>query len=709
MPNHGVFVENRLRALLKSHDADVKVVAPVPWFPFKDETFGQYGRWARVPRKERRNGIDVYHPRYFIPPKAAMHWAPSALEACLKKAIKDIIQGGWDFDFIDAHYFYPDGVAAARVADALQKPLVITARGSDITQLPTFAGPRKQIVDVANSADAIITVSEGLKEALVRLGAPPRKIETLRNGVDLDTFKPAGRERIRHAMNLDSPVIASIGHLIERKGHDIVIRALKDIPDATLLIAGEGPLRKKLEALAKSAGVAERVHFMGAVPHEQLKDIYNAADVLALASSREGWPNVLLEAMACGTPCVATFAAGGEVIRGLSAGRIVEERTPEAFSSAITGILKHPRDRAMTREYAEGYSWDETAARMSTIFSGLSERHTLNKAIASKPVKLAASEKPKLIVTVDTEEAFDWNDFDKIDYSVCDPDDIARFQDLCASLGIAPLYFLTYPLLKDDKTGAYFRALFDKDQADGGLHLHQWVTPPVADFSGKYFSFQTNLPPSLYAEKLEALADTYEAAFGVRAIAHRAGRYGIGRRDYPLLAQAGVSMDFSPSVAFDFSSAGGPDFSGYANAPFAVDGEHGKVHVTPVSGAQAIRRTRQFLSRAHYEPGLAPPARTPPAALTKPMRLSPEGASFKDLQALTRRLIADGASVITFTLHSTSLTPGANPYACTQQGVDDLLKTTKSYLAWFQREIKGECVCLRDLVELYNNSNAPRA
>lgn len=709
MPNHGVFVENRLRAFLKSYDADVKVVAPVPWFPFKGNVFGQYGRWARVPRQEARHGIDVYHPRYFIPPKAAMHWAPSALAASLKEAIKALRRNGWDLDFIDAHYFYPDGVAAAQVAHEIKKPLVITARGSDITLLPSFSGPREKIVNAANKADAIITVSEGLKEALVGLGAPLKKIQTLRNGVDLDTFKPDDRERIRRDMALDGSVIASVGHLIDRKGHDIVIEALKSISGATLLIAGEGPQRKALEALAKTAGVTDRVRFLGAVPHEQLKNIYNAADVLALASSREGWPNVLLEAMACGTPCVATKAAGREVICDPSAGRVVEERTPAAFANAISDLLQTSSDRAMTREYAKGYSWDDTVAGMKVTFDSLTERYSAHQGVACKPIKVADSKKPKMIVTVDTEESFDWNDFDTVAHSVCDPSDIARLQDLCVSLGIAPLYFLTHPLIRDEKTRAYFKTLFDARQAEGGLHLHQWVTPPAAGFTSEYFSFQTNLPPSLYAEKIKALAEAYEAAFGARAIAHRAGRYGIGRADYRLLAQAGVTMDFSPSVAFDFSSAGGPDFSGYANTPFAVQGENKTVHVTPVSGARAIRRTRRFLSRANYAPGFAAPARATFAAITKPMRLSPEGASLKDLQALTRRLIADGSPIITFTLHSTSLTPSANPYARTQKDVEKMLRTTEDYLTWFQRDIKGECVSLHGLAHLYGDSDTSLA
>lgn len=701
MPTHGVFVENRLRAYLKKYRADIKVIAPVPWFPFTHDRFGRYARWAGAPEKELRHDIEVYHPRYVIPPKIGMEHAPSALANCFKKAAREIINNGWDFDFIDAHYFYPDGVAAAHVADDLNKPFVITARGTDVNLIPTYAGPRAKIVDAAMRADAIITVSDGLKDQLVCLGAPTRKITTLRNGVDLDTFSLMDRDQIRSNMQLQGPVIASVGHLIDRKGHNIVIDALKDIPSATLLIAGDGEKRAALEKQARAAGVDERVRFLGAAPHENLAAIYNAADILALASAREGWPNVLLEAMACGTPCVTTFAGGGEFVHGLSAGRIVEERTPQAFASAIKGILNNPRDRTSTRRYAENYNWDETIDGMAAIFTGLAKKAAATRLVTSQPLQIQKTARPKLIVTVDTEEQFDWSSFEQTNYKICDPNDLKPFQRLCAERSIKPLYFLTYPLLKDEKASAYFHTLFESNEADGGLHLHQWVTPPNMSFTGEYFSFQKNLPSELHADKLAMLATAFESAFGERAISHRAGRYGIARGDYQLLSDVGVTMDFSPNVAFDFSSAGGPDFSGYANQPFSASGKNGEVFVTPVSGAKAIRGTRLFLSRAGYKPGFARPVHEGLGGQLQPMRLSPEGATLKDLQAMTKRLVADGSPVLTFTLHSTSLTPGANDYARSQDDVDRTLEITQRYLDWFRQSMKGQLVSLAELSELY--------
>ena len=155
----------------------------------------------------------------------------------------------------------------------------------------------------------------------------------------------------------------SVGHLIPRKGHDLVVRALARIPDATLLLVGEGPEHNRLQQLANELGMANRVKFMGRVAHSELAQLYSAAHVLILASSREGWANVLLESMACGTPVVATDVWGtGEVVAAPEAGSLVSERTPEALASAaVVSLLAQPPARAQTRAYAEQFSWQQTS------------------------------------------------------------------------------------------------------------------------------------------------------------------------------------------------------------------------------------------------------------------------------------------------------------------------------------------------------------
>lgn len=371
-PIHGIFVETRLRELLKTGEVETKVVAPVPWFPFSAERWGEYGRFAATPRFEQRNGVDVHHPRYFLPPKIGMNIAPHTLARGALPTIKKLMRDGFDFDLIDAHYYYPDGVAAGFLAKWLGKPFVVTARGTDLSQIPQFAYPRRLILDTAAHASASIGVCAALMDSLAELGADRQRLHVMRNGVDLERFQPVDRIEARQHLGLpvDRRILLSVGLLIERKGHHIAIEALKQLPeDVLLVIAGSGPERERLGNLAKECGVAARLQFAGQVPNDQLKWWYSAADALVLCSSREGWANVLLEAMACGTPAVATDIWGTpEVIQRREAGRLMAARTPQALVGACRDLLDDYPPRAAVRKYAEGFGWDATTAAQLKLF-----------------------------------------------------------------------------------------------------------------------------------------------------------------------------------------------------------------------------------------------------------------------------------------------------------------------------------------------------
>ncbi len=368
-PYHGVFVENRLRHLLASGEAESRVIAPVPWFPSANPRFGAYATYAKAPRRETRHGVEIDHPRYPLLPKIGMTVAPALLYLWALPAVRRLLASGYDFDLIDAHYFYPDGVAAALIARRLGKPFTVTARGTDINLIPRHALPRRQILWAAGRADGMITVCQALKDEMVELGVPAGRITVLRNGVDLKMFRPQDRAALRARYGLTGPTLISVGHLIERKAHDLVIEALPHLPGHTLLIAGEGPEDAKLRALADRLGVSDRVRFLGRRPHEELPDLYGAADILVLASSREGWANVLLEAMACGTPVVASNVWGTpEVVAAPEAGRLMRERSGAAIAEAAAELLANLPDRAATRIYAEGFSWDATTQGQLDLF-----------------------------------------------------------------------------------------------------------------------------------------------------------------------------------------------------------------------------------------------------------------------------------------------------------------------------------------------------
>jgi glycosyltransferase involved in cell wall biosynthesis len=241
-PNHGVFVENRLRHLVASGAASSTVIAPVPWFPSRHTRFGEWARCAAAPAEEMRHGLRILHPRYAAPPRLGMYTGPWALLRAGRTALSRLLAAGARFDAVDAHYLYPDGVAAVWLAREAGLPVVITARGSDTSLLPRFAFPRRLIGAALREADALIAVSAGLAEGLIALGAARGKVTVLRNGVDLGAFAPpADRGALRAELGLSGPVILSVGHLIERKAHHHVLGALAVLPGASLLIVGEGP------------------------------------------------------------------------------------------------------------------------------------------------------------------------------------------------------------------------------------------------------------------------------------------------------------------------------------------------------------------------------------------------------------------------------------------------------------------------------------
>ncbi len=389
MPSHGVFVETRLRHLVADEGVASVVLAPVAWLPPRlgigDAWFGDWARHARAPIQEERFGLDVRHPRYLAIPKIGQALTPHSLYRTLSTALARLIAEGYRPDAIDAHYLYPDGVAAARLARAFALPLVITARGSDVTLWPEFAQPRRLIQAAIGQADGLITVSDALGRGVIALGADPAKVTTLRNGVDIVLFKPIDRDQARAVLGIARPYIVSVGHLIPRKGHDRVIeafalRAGTTLAGHDLLIVGGGPERERLTQLAQSLGLAARVRLVGAMPQPQLPFYYSGADCLVLASSREGWANVLLEAIACGTPVVASPAAGNdEVVRARSAGLVAVDFTPPALAAALDDLLRDPPDRSDTRDYAEAHGWRDISAGQRAIFDAVISRRRLGR------------------------------------------------------------------------------------------------------------------------------------------------------------------------------------------------------------------------------------------------------------------------------------------------------------------------------------------
>jgi len=378
-PTHGAFVATRIGKLLATGEIDGEVIAPIPWLP-PLVNYPSLGPLARVPRVRQWKHVAIHHPRYLVVPKIGMKLTPHTLFWTLKRTLERLLAQGRHFDLIDAHYFYPDGVAAVALARHFGIPVTVTARGTDLNLIPEYPVPRRMICEAAERADGLITVCQALKDRLVDLGTPPGRITVLRNGVDLDLFKPMDRDVARANLGLTRRTLGSVGWLIERKGHHHAIGALAALPDTDLLIVGEGPERPALERLAAAEGVGDRVRFLGRVEQVRLPEIYSALDALVLASSREGWANVLLEAMACGTPVVASAVWGTpEVVTTPEAGVLMKRLDRQGVVEGVTRLFSAYPQRAETRRYAERFSWDATTQGQLNLFRQILSARQPNK------------------------------------------------------------------------------------------------------------------------------------------------------------------------------------------------------------------------------------------------------------------------------------------------------------------------------------------
>lgn len=357
-PNFGIFVERQTRELASRDGVDVTVIAPLGIAPWPLSRLGPYPPLLGLPEKEQWRNLTVYRPRFPVIPKIGGRLHVANMTRAILPLVRRLHQQ-LPFDVIDASFFYPDGPVARNIARELGIPYSVKARGADIHHWGKISGTRRAVQLAGRDAGGLLAVSAAMKRSMIALGMDEAKIKVHYTGVDLDRFSPQSRDEAKARFGISGPVVLSVGALIPRKGQDILIRALPSIPDATLLMAGQGQRRAALENLAEELGVAKRVGFLDSVPHDQLPVLYNAADVMALPSASEGLANAWLEAMACGTPIAITDVGGArELLSDPAAGRLIE-RTPEAFAEAINDMLREQPDRDLIRQIALRFTWAE--------------------------------------------------------------------------------------------------------------------------------------------------------------------------------------------------------------------------------------------------------------------------------------------------------------------------------------------------------------
>lgn len=366
-PTRGVFVRERIRRLAQR--CQVVVVAPIPWFPLN--------RWIRtdraaVPRVEQQGGLTVYHPRFFSLPRYGK-WLDGMLYGLSLALFVRRLRRTFAFEVIDAHFAFPDGLAATLLARWFRRPVVVTLRGS-IVRLSRYRLHRPQIRWVLRRADRVTAVSQSLAEVAARLGRPLERVRVIPNGVDTERFSPMLRDGARRLIDLpvSSPVLLTVAGLYEGKGQHLVLEVLPSLlarhPELLYVMVGSprpgDGYRGRLLERAWRLGIQDRVRFVGPRPHDELARWFSAADVTVLATESEGWPNVLLESLACGTPVVATRVGGTpEIVRDGVDGLLVPHGDTRALADALGRALDTAWDRTALTRRARTFDWSEAVER----------------------------------------------------------------------------------------------------------------------------------------------------------------------------------------------------------------------------------------------------------------------------------------------------------------------------------------------------------
>jgi glycosyltransferase involved in cell wall biosynthesis len=368
-PILGIFVKHRIKAM--SNYLYVEVIAPVGWLPA-----GLSGRPRSVPRVRMDEGILIHHPRFFSPPILKPLESFFFLQGTISTFIRRHLN--LRFNVLDTHFAYPDAPAVWILASIVHRPFVVTVRGEDVYGHPHFPLRKFQIVKTLKFASKVICLSDVTYKCCIDLNIQPSKIIKIPNGVDGKIFKLIDRQIARQCLGIDKDVILllSVGWLIPRKGYHYVIQALpylqKIHPNIQYVIIGgdttTGEYKKFLITLSEKLKVKHLVSFIDILPQDKLSLWMNAADVFCLPSEKEGWGNVALEALSCGTPVVAHNVGGINqmIINGVN-GFILEDKSPITWFKVLNECFNRKWNRNEIRSSVSYWQWDNVGKQVAEL------------------------------------------------------------------------------------------------------------------------------------------------------------------------------------------------------------------------------------------------------------------------------------------------------------------------------------------------------
>lgn len=317
----------------------------------------------------------------------------------------------------------------------------------------------------------------------------------------------------------------------------------------------------------------------------------------------------------------------------------------------------------------------------------------------SQRVRFPADHGQRFLLTVDAEEEFDWNQpIRREGYTLHSVARLARFQEFCENAGVVPVYLVDYPIATSPAACEALRPAVAAGKAEIGVQLHPWVNPPHDEDVTQANSFAGNLPASLEREKFSRLYDAIEQGFGATPLIYRAGRYGLGPDTTELLVEHGIAIDTSVRSRFDYSAAGGPDYSKHPVVPWWIGPDRRLMELPLTTVYWGLLR--------QFGPSLYPMLwRTPKLrgllakmGLLERIPLTPEGVTLEEAIRGIDIALDDGLPVLVFSFHSPSLAPGFAPYVRNEADLDafyDWWRGVFAYLA--RRDVRSTSV--RGLME----------
>lgn len=372
-PRSGLWALGQAQAL-RAH-ADLRVVAPVPRVP-PGPVWGLWKSLRAVPRERSENGLPIYHPRQLVGLGQTLYRFEGETYLRAVRGLLHRLRAEWSPDALHAHFVYPDGYAAARLSEEIGIPFFITEHAFWSPGLSAHPRVREKAIWASRRATRMIAVSDALRRSIVEHAGNPDNVVVIPNGVDVSVFSRSGSPRRSDPLSL-----VYVGWLTYHKGLDVLVRAMPSIlrerPDAHLTVVGESLFRpqrrqeRRIRELAERLGVAPHIRFVGGVSPPEVAQAMNAAAVVVVPSRRESFGAVIVEAMACGRPVVATESGGPEELISPESGLVVPPGNPEALAGAVLDVARNldRYDPQRIRSRAvQSYSWAVVAEKIASLY-----------------------------------------------------------------------------------------------------------------------------------------------------------------------------------------------------------------------------------------------------------------------------------------------------------------------------------------------------